>query len=649
MSQSENNFSIDISPEASALRIFQSLNFTPWFALGEFVDNSITSVLKGLKKGVKVAPDYKLKVDVEFIKDRNGVASKDTIRVKDNAFGIPEGELKNRALKVGVPPIDTEIGLSRHGVGMKAAAFWFGSNIRIATFPIEENGYGYVLSIEISPEKDINPDVIVRRVRFDDESIAELNLPYGFHGTIIDISGLKNELPSTGVTRKKIKAYLPSIYRSFVGEWTSSPDGLNRIVEPIQDIDNGLIPVELNLRVFDKDGKLKLTEDEKSTYSELNKNNEVFKSFGDIEKDAYSTRLAYKEPELWRGDYWNDIHAPIENCPPNTDPQDPLLWKRAFTIEVNGKIITGWYGLLKTLSRNAGFYLHYRGKGISGIVEAVEEKKTKSKSNDTVYSEDEDSTISSMTSAAIGYRPDSIFGQTGSNRSNGITGSIDMSAFGKSITTDQLQWTPNEEAIFIKKLKDDMEKLPDRVAPQGSSEIQPNFIRMADKMRRLKANAEKKNESTALEENQNEINGRIDPSKTLEPKSAEDVANEHGLPKLPEPTVSDSAGEEEPTAAYHIGKYKGRWNSEHEFRVYFVSAPESEDFVEINTIETSTHIVKINESHVGVEPYLRNADAKKMLFQLVLSYAMAEAFTKLDGKESIRIRWQEMLSRLVGK
>jgi hypothetical protein len=600
------DFAIDISPEASALRIFQSLNFTPWFALGEFVDNSITSALKGLQKGISVDPDYKLRVDIEFIPDSDGDSAKDTIRIWDNAFGISETELRNRALKVGIPPSDTDLGLSRHGVGMKAAAFWFGSNIRIVTFPIEENGYGYVLSIEISAEKDINPDVIVKRVRFDDELIAELNLASGFHGTIIEISGLKNELPSGGVTHKKIKAYLPSIYRSLVGEWVSSEDSLKTILEPNQDTDDGIIPVELYLRAYDKSGPLKLTTETRRYINEI-KDTEEYVALSDSEKESLATRLAYKEPELWRGDYWKDIYGPVENCPPNTDSEDPLLWKNHFSIDVNGKTVTGWYGLLKTLSRNAGFYLHYRGKGISGIVEAVEDDAPRGKTRHD--SEDEESTISSMTSAAIGYRPEAIFGQTGSNRSNGITGSIDMSAFGKSITTDQLQWTPNEEAIFIGALKEHMTTLPNRVDPEVHSEVQPNFIRMADKIRRLKAKQEKKIESDSLSEAQDEINERIDPAKALIPKTAEQIMlTRSGLSlPSPEPEGVESDGQSL-REAYHIGKYKGRWNSDHEFRVYFVSSIESQAFIEISHPEPSIHVIKINEAHVGVAPFLTHGE-----------------------------------------
>ena len=44
----EDTFKVDIRPDVAALRIFRSMSFTPWYALGEFVDNSITSSIKSL-------------------------------------------------------------------------------------------------------------------------------------------------------------------------------------------------------------------------------------------------------------------------------------------------------------------------------------------------------------------------------------------------------------------------------------------------------------------------------------------------------------------------------------------------------------------------------------------------------------------------
>jgi len=46
----DDDFDIDITPDISALKIFRNVSFTPWYAIGEFVDNSITSALKNIKE-----------------------------------------------------------------------------------------------------------------------------------------------------------------------------------------------------------------------------------------------------------------------------------------------------------------------------------------------------------------------------------------------------------------------------------------------------------------------------------------------------------------------------------------------------------------------------------------------------------------------
>ena len=46
----DDDFDIDITPDISALKIFRNVSFTPWYAIGEFVDNSITSALKNINE-----------------------------------------------------------------------------------------------------------------------------------------------------------------------------------------------------------------------------------------------------------------------------------------------------------------------------------------------------------------------------------------------------------------------------------------------------------------------------------------------------------------------------------------------------------------------------------------------------------------------
>ena len=102
----DDDFDIDITPDISALKIFRNVSFTPWYAIGEFVDNSITSALKNINELIAVnGADYELRIDIDFPKDLN------TLLIKDNAAGISREDLEERALKTGRPALDTSIGL----------------------------------------------------------------------------------------------------------------------------------------------------------------------------------------------------------------------------------------------------------------------------------------------------------------------------------------------------------------------------------------------------------------------------------------------------------------------------------------------------------------------------------------------------------
>lgn len=148
-------FSVDVSPDASALKMFKSMSFTPWYALGEFVDNSITSAQRDVKKLKAIyGKDYRLLIDID-IDQASG-----TITISDNAGGIARTDMQ-RALRTGHPPADTSTGLSKHGVGLKAASFWWGSNVQVKTWPIGEET-GWRLGIDIT--NDITPLVAVEPI-----------------------------------------------------------------------------------------------------------------------------------------------------------------------------------------------------------------------------------------------------------------------------------------------------------------------------------------------------------------------------------------------------------------------------------------------------------------------------------------------------
>ena len=195
----EDEFPIDITPDVSALKIFRNLSFTPWYAIGEFVDNSITSALKNIDDLIALnGADYELRIDIEF--PRN----KDSLIIKDNAAGISRADLVERALKTGVPAIDTSVGLGKHGVGMKAAGLWWGEKIIIETHPINEKN-GWHIDLDIS-EQDNKKKIVV----------AKPITHRGYPGTTITIEKLWQKTPQSR-TITAIRSYLPSIYRAYIG------------------------------------------------------------------------------------------------------------------------------------------------------------------------------------------------------------------------------------------------------------------------------------------------------------------------------------------------------------------------------------------------------------------------------------------------
>jgi hypothetical protein len=348
------DFLIDIQPDASALKLFKSMSFTAWYALGEFVDNSITSALKNidLLKAIHT-PEYKLKVDINFDLDD------DSLTIVDNAAGIRKEEFA-RAMRTSEPPPDTSVGLGLHGVGMKAAAFWWGKVLEIETQPLGEE-HGWKVRVDLD---DISSG---SRGLAKVEPIAKRSSP----GTTIRVQGLWNGAPK-GKTPSAIRRYLPSIYRSYLSSDVGGPE------------------LEMELRYQD-------------------------------------TQLKFSAPPVLSAPFWPDPNGPGRDS-------GILLWRDDLRIELSGgQVITGWVAILEKMSRDlSGFFLHYRGKGVAGVVPSAGD-------------DDDDDTDVRSTS----YKPKEIFGQSGSYRDQSFVGEFDVSDFGKTITTDSVMWTPEQESEFV--------------------------------------------------------------------------------------------------------------------------------------------------------------------------------------------------------
>ncbi len=190
--------SIDIRPEVSVLGVFRHLNYRPWFAAAEFVDNAIQSFQDHQQELAQVEGHAgKLRVKVKIDTSEDGF-----IQVSDNAAGIYRDEWA-RALRPAEPPPDTS-GLAEFGMGLKTAAAWFGRRLTVRS-----KALGEPFRREIT--LDFNEIIEKRLETVQPETFPALPEE---HGTEIVVSGLHR--PPYGRTIGKIRDHLASIYRMFL-------------------------------------------------------------------------------------------------------------------------------------------------------------------------------------------------------------------------------------------------------------------------------------------------------------------------------------------------------------------------------------------------------------------------------------------------
>lgn len=189
---------VSIRPGVSILSVLRHLNYKPWFALAEFVDNSIQSYVDNRPTFEKLyGPSWKLKVAIEI-----DTAHPGRIVVRDNAAGI----LRNvfpRAFRPAVIPPD-RTGLSEFGMGMKSAACWFSPRWQVRTKALGE-------AVERTVKFDI--DRIVED-EIEELDIEERSANTADHYTEISLQDL-HHVP-VGRSLGKIKGHLADIYRCFI-------------------------------------------------------------------------------------------------------------------------------------------------------------------------------------------------------------------------------------------------------------------------------------------------------------------------------------------------------------------------------------------------------------------------------------------------
>ena len=516
-------FEVDVTPDAAALRIFKNLTFTPWFALGEFVDNSITSALLNIDSLRDLyGPEYRLRVEINFDEDGG-------ITIDDNAAGIRPEEFA-RALKTGdVPPV-SDRGLSVHGAGMKAAAFWWGQTLTIDSWPLDgANGW----RVQVDVEKVASEHSGFVKVT----PIPQRRDP----GTRIKIEGLWQKRPQTK-TLSNIRAYLPSIYRLFLDSSEESETGL----------------------------KMDLT--------------------------FLGQQLEYQSPELLVEPFWPSRDGPEPGA-------EPRLWRRDVQLELDsGKRVEGWVGIRDVMNRDlSGFFLHYRGKGIAGVNPA-------------------DADAASMRSDQSAYKPRQIFGQQGSYRDQTIIGEFDVSGFGKSLTTDSVKWSAEDQDDFIEKILLEL-KDPDL----NIWAMSQNFMRQKRKQSRKQQHESSKVVSDEMER-------------------LKESSDQSGVDHADRPEAFDPVEEFDEFQEITIHDREGH---EHVFQVYMVKDRNRPLIQVVERSQTVSQLV-LNEVHPSLDDL---GPLEGQLLQLFTRFGLAlggaEVFSNQLDRSATRRKFEDILQLLV--
>lgn len=190
---------VSIVPGVSILGVLSNLNYEPWYALAEYVDNAIQSAARSYLRLREKNPDYALRVDVTYDERDGG-----RITIFDNAGGIARADFSRAFKAAEVPPDRT--GLSEFGMGMKSASIWFAKNWRVVTTSV---GDPHVYTVEFDMDAVLRENV----ERLD---VTRADAPSEDHYTRIELWNLNQFM--RGRTLGKVRDHLREIYRAFLRE-----------------------------------------------------------------------------------------------------------------------------------------------------------------------------------------------------------------------------------------------------------------------------------------------------------------------------------------------------------------------------------------------------------------------------------------------
>lgn len=190
--------SVGIRPNSSILSVLSHLNYKAWFAVAEFVDNSVQSYNANKVKLRKLhGDDFRLRVRIRLDPQAS------VIEISDNAAGI-RGTDFSRAFRAAEVPTDRS-GLSEFGMGMKTAACWFTNTWSVRTKAVDE-----------LLERTIHFNLAdIVSAKLDELPVSSEPAPVEQHYTVIRLENLGKKFPVTR-TQKKLRDHLTSIYRCYL-------------------------------------------------------------------------------------------------------------------------------------------------------------------------------------------------------------------------------------------------------------------------------------------------------------------------------------------------------------------------------------------------------------------------------------------------
>ena len=156
---------LNIQPQAGVIGVFSRLNYKPWYAIAEFVDNSTQSFYSHQEELSGHGIDS-VDVSIEYDVDN------DILTIVDTAFGMELFDFA-RAVKIDSPPVDKS-GRNEYGMGLKTSASWFGNVWSVRSTQLGSDNE-YYTEINIPELRQNNQNSVSIRCTKVDELYSDRN------------------------------------------------------------------------------------------------------------------------------------------------------------------------------------------------------------------------------------------------------------------------------------------------------------------------------------------------------------------------------------------------------------------------------------------------------------------------------------------